>query len=92
MVTADLERVNLGGTVILFCNVTRTNPEANGTYVWSSANGNVTSGTLDTLEVTFSTIQDFGTYFCNVTNTAGVTGTGNVIIERGCKLINNTLH
>ena len=32
-VTASFERVELGGSTTLFCNVTRTNPGVNGIYV-----------------------------------------------------------
>ena len=86
MVTADRTRVGLGGILTLSCAVTRTNPETDGNYVWTSPSGTVTNRTLNTLEVTFSTIQDLGTYTCNVTNTAGVSGTGNLTIEQACKL------
>lgn len=84
--TADRIRVNLGGTVTLSCTVTRTNPQADGNYVWSRPNGAMASETSNTLEVTISDAQDFGTYTCNVTNTAGATGTGSLTIEQGRKL------
>jgi hypothetical protein len=84
VVTADRIRVGLGDTITLSCTVTRTNPETDGNYVWTSPSGIVTNGTSNTLVVA---IQDFGTYTCDVTNTAGVTGTGNLTIGQGCKLI-----
>ncbi len=86
VVTADRIRVGLDDTVTLSCAVTRTNPETDGNYEWTSPSGNVLSETSNTLEVTFSDIQDFGTYTCDVTNTANVSGTGNLTIGQGRKL------
>ena len=83
-VTASRSRVGLGDFVTLFCN-TRTNPEANGT-VWTYVNtGMKVSEDADTLVLNLLTTADFGTYCCTVTNTAGETGSGNVMIEQGCK-------
>ena len=86
-VTASRLRVNLGGSTTLFCNVTRTNPNTDGTYIWINENirGHITESS-ETLSLNLSTVGDFGTYTCMVTNTAGATGSGNVTIEQGCKL------
>ena len=86
--TADRTRVGLGGTLTLTCTVSRTNPETDGNYAWTSPSGTETNRTSNTLDVTFSTIQDLGTYTCSVTNTAGATGTGSLTIEQACKLNN----
>ena len=84
--TASLLRVNLGGSTSLFCNVTRTNPDVDGTYIWiNERTKKQISESSETLSLTLSTLGDFGTYTCMVTNTAGATGSGNVTIEQGCK-------
>ena len=85
MVSTDRVRVSLGGTTTLFCNVTRTNPSINGIYVWSSVNSDMIAETSNTLMVTVKSDQQFDTYTCMVTNTAGVSGMGNLTIEQGCK-------
>ena len=85
-VTASHLKVGLGGSTTLSCNITRTNPEIAGTYVWRNENtGEILSEQSDNLLVTFLAMNDFGTYSCTVTNSAGETGTGNVTITQGCK-------
>ena len=37
------------------------------------------------LDVTFSTVADYGTYQCSVENSAALNGSDDVIIEQGCK-------
>ena len=76
-------RVNTGASITLTCNVIRTNPEI-GTYAWM-LNDTMLSETTNVLNIT--TIQDFGTYRCIATSTAGISGSGSVTIEQGCKLI-----
>ena len=86
-VTASHLQVNLGGSISLFCNVTRTNPDVDGTYVWiNERTKQQISESSETLSLTLSTLEDFGTYTCMVTNTADATGSGSVTIEQGCKL------
>ena len=85
MVTANRGRVGLRGTTILSCSVTRTNPAIDGTYVWSSVNAGTIAETSNTLVVNVLTKQEFDTYTCMVTNTAGVSGTGSLTVEQGCK-------
>ena len=41
----------------------------------------------DTLTLDLLSTNDFGTYRCTVTNAAQATGSGNVTIEQGCKLM-----
>ena len=85
-VTASHLKVGLGGSTTLSCNVTRTNPGITGVYIWRNENtGTFLSEQSDNLQVTFSTANDFGTYSCTVTNSAGEVGTGNVTITQGCK-------
>ena len=83
--TASRLRVNLGGSTSLFCNVTRTNPDVDGTYVWINENTREQiSDSSETFSLSLSTLGDFGTYTCMVTNTAGATGSASVTIEQGC--------
>ena len=85
-VTASHLKVGLGGSTTLICSVTRTNPGIAGMYTWRNENtGEILSEQSDTLMVTFSAINDFGTYSCTVTNSAGEMGAGNVTITQGCK-------
>ena len=84
--TASDLKVGLGGSTTLLCNVTRTNPGITGVYVWRNENtGTFLSEQSDNLQVTLSTANDFGTYSCTVTNSAGEVGTGNLTITQGCK-------
>ena len=84
--TASHLKVRLGGSTTLSCNVTRTNPGTVGVYIWRNENtGAILSEQSDNLQVTFSTVNDFGTYSCTVMNTAGEVGTGNITITQGCK-------
>ena len=85
-VTASHLKIRLGGSTTLSCNVTRANPRITGAYIWRNENKGATlSEQSDDLLVTFSIVNDFGTYSCTVTNTAGEVGTGNVTITQGCK-------
>ena len=85
-VTASDLKVGLGGSITLSCNVTRANPGVTGVYIWRNENTGATLiAQLDNLQVTFSTVNDFGTYSCTVMNTAGEMGTGNLMITQGCK-------
>ena len=85
---ATRTRVNLGGTTTLFCNVTRTNPEVNGIFLWERVRaGREFSENSDTLTLGVSETEDFGTYRCTATNAAQATGSGNVTIEQGCELM-----
>ena len=86
--TASHTRVKLGGATTLFCNVTRTNPEVNGIFLWENVRtGRAFSETSDSLALDISATEDFGAYRCTVTNAAQGIGSGNVTIEQGCELI-----
>ncbi len=85
-VAASHLKVSLGGSTTLSCNVTRTNPGIAGAYIWRNENAGTTLfEQSNNLMVTFSTVNNFGTYSCTVTNSAGEVGTGNVTITQGCK-------
>ena len=81
-------KVSLGGSTTLSCNVTRTNPgiAGPGAYIWRNENAGATlSEQSDSILVTLLAVNDFGTYSCTVTNSAGEVGRGNVTITQGCK-------
>lgn len=84
-VVASRTKVALGESTTLHCGVTRTNP-AIDTYVWMHENSGIAlvDGN-DTLTVMFATEQHFGVITCNATNAAGRSGSGSVMIERGCE-------
>ena len=92
LVTPDVEvvlshgrtRINIGAIIVINCNVGRTNPQVT-TYSWIHEHKGALLGNASTLTLTLSTIQDFGTYRCEVSNAANLTGSGNVTIEQGCK-------
>ena len=86
-VTASDLKVGLGGSTTLLCNATRANPGITGVYIWRHENTGATlSEQSDNLVMTFSTVNDFGTYSCTVMNSGGEMGTGNLTITQGCKL------
>ena len=85
-VTASRQRVELGGFTTLFCNVTRSNPEINGRYVWiNEGTGVILPEISNILSLNILSLSDYGNYTCMVTNTAGAAGSGSVIIQQGCK-------
>ena len=92
-VIASASQVILEGSTKLFCNVTRTNPAIVDAYVWTNENmGKRIHENSDTLQLSLSAVNDFGTYSCMVRNTAGEVGIGNVTITRQeCKDINNRI-
>ena len=60
----------------------------NGTFVWENVRTErVFAENSDTLTLNILATDDFGTYHCTVTNAAQATGSGNVAIEQGCKLM-----
>ena len=90
--TASHLKVSLGGSTTLSCNVTRANPGITGVYIWRNENtGTTLSEQSDNLQVTFSTVNDFGIYSCAVINTAGEVGRGNLTITQGCKFTTQTM-
>ena len=86
-VIASQSRISSGTSVILFCNVTRSNPDIVPTFQWENTGmGLILSENSEMLTVNLSSLVDFGMYRCTVTNTAGFSGNGTVTIEQGCKL------
>ena len=85
-VNTSRQRVELGGFTTLICHVTRSNPEINDTYVWiNERTGGILAEISSMFPLNILTTGDYGTYTCMVTNTAGATGSGSVIIQQGCK-------
>ena len=81
---ASRQRVNIGASVTLSCSVNRSNPEVS-TYLWTNENGStIMAG--ENITITLSLMNNFGTYYCTVNNTAGFSGSDSVTIEQGCKL------
>lgn len=85
-VTADHNRVGLGNSVTLTCSV--SDPEAskrNYTYLWWYEDALFNNKKSSSPTISFS-VQDFGTYVCEVL-TAGVVRRGHVVLEEGGKLL-----
>ena len=81
---ATRTRIQIGGTITLTCNVTRSNPSDNLVYTWLLVPSTSITESTTTLDVTPVTADDYGTYQCSVDNGAG-TGVANITIEQGCK-------
>ena len=83
-VTATLTRVVVGNSTTLACTVTRSNPMGSYTYRWVHNNSiTLTGETSSMLTVTITTESNLGTYRCEVTNSAGLSGNGTITIELG---------
>ena len=85
-------RVPLSGSTTLNCSVTSSNP-SDFSVMWTLTN---TSGSIVTLTDTGQILmvsnikeEDFGNYTCNVTNSAGLSGTAEITIEQGGKYLVN---
>ena len=87
-VSATSTRIAVGQSTTLTCSISKSNPSDN-TVEWSLTNTNdVTTtlvGTGETLVVTDIADNEFGTYTCNVTNSADLSGSVNITIEEGGK-------
>ena len=87
-VSATSTRIALGQSTNLTCSISRSVP-ANYTIEWTLTDGDGATTTLDetgeTLVLSDITEDGFGVYTCTATNSAGLSGSGNVTIERGCK-------
>ena len=84
-VSATRTRLPVNESTTLTCSVTSSNP-SDFTLVWTltSTNGSTTINSTDqTLEVANIGEDDFGTYTCNVTNSAGLSGVASITIEQG---------
>jgi len=84
-VTATLTRVVVGNSTTLTCTVTRSNPMGSYTYRWVHNNSITLSETSSMLTVNIMTESNLGTYHCEVTNSAGLSGNGTTTIELGGK-------
>ena len=82
-VTATLTRVVVGNSTTLTCTVTRSNPMGSYTYRWVHNNSITLSETSSMLTVNILTESNLGTYRCEVTNSAGLSGNDTTTIELG---------
>ena len=84
-VLATRTRLIVNGSTTLNCTVTSNNP-SNFTLVWTltTTSGSTTiTSTNQTLVLSSVGEDEFGTYTCNVTNSAGLSGTADITIEIG---------
>ena len=84
-VLATRTRLLVNGSTTLNCTVTSSNP-SNFTLVWTltTTSGSTTiTSTNQTLVLSSVGEDEFGTYTCNVTNSAGLSGTADITIEIG---------
>ena len=82
-VTATPTRVVVGNSTTLTCTVTRSNPMGSYTYRWVHNNSITLSETSSMLTVNIVMESNLGTYLCEVTNSAGLSGNGTTTIELG---------
>ena len=82
-VTMTLTRVVVGNSITLNCTVTRSNPMGSYTYTWVHNNSITLSETSSVLTVSILTQSDVGVYRCEVTNSAGLSGSNTATIELG---------
>ena len=82
-VTATLTRVVVGNSTTLTCTVTRSNPMGNYTYRWVHNNSMIPGETSSMLTVSIMTESNLGVYRCEVTNSAGLSGSNTATIELG---------
>ena len=81
-VTTTFTRVVVGNSTILNCTVTRSNPMGY-TFRWTHNNSIILSETSDMLTVSILRQSDVGVYRCEVTNSAGLSGSNTTTIELG---------
>jgi len=88
-VTTTQTRIVVGQSTTLTCSIIASNPsDPNITWSFTDTSGVTTilSGeTGQTLQLSDIAEDEFGTYTCNATNSRGLSGTGDITIERGCK-------
>ena len=91
-VTATQTRIAEGQSTTLTCSIIASNPsDPNITWSFTDTSGVTTilSGeTGQTLQLSDIAENEFGIYMCTATNSEGLSGTGDITIEQGCK---NTL-
>ena len=87
-VSATSTRIALGQSTDLMCSISRNVP-ADFTIEWTLTDGDGATTTLnetgETLVLSDITEDGFGAYTCTATNSAGLSGSGNVTIEQGCE-------
>ena len=75
----------MGNSTTLTCTVTRSNPMGSYTYRWMHNNSITLNETSNMLTVSILTESDVGVYRCEVTNSAGLSGSNSTTIELGGK-------
>jgi len=88
-VTATQTRIAEGQSTTLTCSIITSNPsDPNITWSFTNTSGvtTIVSGeTGQKLQLSDTAEDEFGTYTCNATNSANLSGTGDITIEQGCK-------
>ena len=83
-VTVTLMRVVVGNSTTLTCIVNRSNPMDSYTYTWMHNDSIILPGeTSSMLTVSIMTESNLGVYRCEVTNSAGLSGSNTTTIELG---------
>ena len=82
-VTATLTRVAVGNTTTLTCTVNRSNPMGGYTYRWVHNDSITLSENGSMLTVSVLSESNFGVYRCEVTNSAGLSGSKMTTIGHG---------
>lgn len=90
--TADRTRVGLDSDATLTCTATGGNPMTYQSYTWTHMENltslvNETSSTLNLIRIS---MDELGTYRCDVRNTGDVVGTNTITIELGGGSQHNT--
>ena len=87
-VSATRSRIAAGQSTNITCSITRTAP-TNYTIQWTLTNTSEVTTALaetgETLILTDVSEGEYGTYTCNVTNSADLSGSANITIEEGCE-------
>ena len=84
--SATRSRILVGQSTNISCSVSRTVPTAytiEWTLTTTSGGTTTLTQTGETLMLTDISEDEFGTYTCNVTNSAGLSGTADITIEEG---------
>ena len=86
VVSATRTTVAVGQSTTFTCSANRTNPDVSS-VAWSFTDINdmttILSETGEMLELLNITEDDIGTYTCNLTNSADLSGTASITIELG---------
>ena len=83
-ITVTLTRVVVRNSTTLTCTVTRSNPMGSYTYRWMHNDSITLSGeTRNMLTVSILTESNLGVYRCEVTNSAGLSGSNTTTIDLG---------